>query len=127
MLQHAGAYRSYPYARRYYGGPATTWLWAGYYSGYGPGYGYYGGPRVGGVGRSASVFGNPQSSCNDLFDPPGQNRRVRDVWVVADFAFRETLGRLLRLCPCYQQRTNVVWPVVRGNSGHHRFPVADFC
>jgi hypothetical protein len=38
------AYRSYPYARRYYGGP-------GYYSAYGPGYGYYGGPRVGiGVG-----------------------------------------------------------------------------
>jgi len=45
------AYRSYPYAQRYYGEPSY-----GYYSGYGrgyygPGYGYYGGPRVGiGVG-----------------------------------------------------------------------------
>ena len=46
------AYRSYPYARRYYGGPGYySGYGPGYYSGYGPGYGYYGGPRVGiGVG-----------------------------------------------------------------------------
>ena len=48
------AYRSYPYAQRYYGehGYYSGGYGPGYYSGgYGPGYGYYGGPRVGiGVG-----------------------------------------------------------------------------
>ena len=49
------AYRSYPYAQRYYGEPSYGYYSGygrGYYSGYGgPGYGYYGGPRVGiGVG-----------------------------------------------------------------------------
>ena len=44
------AYRSYPYAQRYYGEP--SYGYSGYGRGYyGPGYGYYGGPRVGiGVG-----------------------------------------------------------------------------
>ena len=44
------AYRSYPYAQRYYNEP--SYGYSGYGRGYyGPGYGYYGGPRVGiGVG-----------------------------------------------------------------------------
>ena len=69
------AYRSYPYAQRYYGEPSY-----GYYSGYGRGYySGYGVPatditadRVSELvsARSASAFGNPQSSCNN-FGPAG--------------------------------------------------------
>ena len=45
------AYRSYPYAQRYYGDGYYSGYGRGYYSGYGPGYGYYAGPRVGiGIG-----------------------------------------------------------------------------
>ena len=44
------AYRTYPYAQRYYGDGYYSGYGRGYYSGYGPGYGYYGGPRGAGIG-----------------------------------------------------------------------------
>ena len=63
------AYRSYPYAQRYYGDGYYSGYGRGYYSGYGPGYGYYAdrvSELVSARSASASAFGNPQSSSNDF-------------------------------------------------------------